>query len=840
MRRGACALAAAAAAQRALAGQVWAAAGGAAWQQPTRCSLHAGAGPGGDGPPAELFDRQRKAAQRDRAAALRCALHRPDPLLRHITERLLDRLEDCVARFPTALVLGGAGEVVAEGLAGGRAGVRRVIHMDTSPAMLALARERAAEYVARHPHSSWPETSYVLADEEHLPLAPGSVDLVVSCLGLHWVNDVPGALAQVRRALKPDGLFLGAMLGGQTLQELRISCSLAQQEREGGVSPFVSPLAQVRDAGNLLTRAALALPTVDVDTFVMRYSGAAALVSHLRLMAEGAALRVASRGALRRDTALAAAAAYQALYCDEEEAEGDHIAATYQVIFMTGWCPSSSTPRAAARGSGTVSFQEMAAALAARGATAGSAAAAAAAAPRVGDGGSSSARREPPRAAMAGSRFLAALPHRMEAVRQFTPSWFTVSMGTGSLGVTIAAFPFRFAGQQPIAWAFWWLAALQFIACSALLAGRALLFPVTLLKLFAHPNQSLFLGAIPMALSTISNGVVIFWTPHFGFSATTAAHVLFWVNLPCVLLCILLMPLTMFIIHTHESHTMSAAWLLPVVPAVVAANSAGVIASALPPEAAEAAVGLLYVGVALLGIGFLLAYQVTTIYYNRLALHCLPAREVIISSFLPVSPMAMTAWAVLNLSAAASHALVDYGRAHPAHALLDPNWLASMAPGWAAVSSALGLFLWGFSTWWLLVAVASVSTLCRTGIPFNLGWWGSVFPVGVWTGVTLHLGRVTHSSALTAIGTGAVCVHAGLWLAVATLTAHRGWTGRLFHAPCLASPDACALRSPSGEEDGVEDACSVDRHLSQAAYARPECSSDGAARGATSPAGAAA
>ncbi|WIA34050.1 hypothetical protein OEZ86_012429 [Tetradesmus obliquus] len=317
----------------------------------------------------DLFDRSQKAAQRDRAALLRRALHRPDPLLLHITERLLDRLEDCLSSFPTAVILGGAGEVVAQGLAGGRAGVQRVIHMDTSQGMLELAKERAAEQQARHPPGHVPETSYVLADEEYLPLADGSVDLIVSCLGLHWVNDVPGTLAQIRRALKPDGLFLGAMLGGQTVQELRICCSLAQQERQGGVSPFVSPLAQVRDAGNLLTRAELALPTVDVDTFVMRYSSAVSLVSHLRLMGESNALQVKRGSGLSRDTALAAAAAYQSLYCDEEE--GDHIQATYQVMFMTGWSPSSSTPKAAKRGSATVSFHEMAEELQKRGAVAG-------------------------------------------------------------------------------------------------------------------------------------------------------------------------------------------------------------------------------------------------------------------------------------------------------------------------------------------------------------------------------------------------------------------------------------------------------------------------------------
>ena len=148
-----------------------------------------------------------------------------------------------------------------------------------------------------------------------------------------------GVMSQCRRALRPDGLFLAAMLGGGTLQELRIACSLAQQEREGGVSPRVSPLAQVRDAGNLLTRAGLAIPTVDVDEIEVFYPDAAALVGHLRRMGESNALRQ-RRHALPRDTALAAAAAYAALFGGEEEEEGREgggggVPASYQV--GVGW-----------------------------------------------------------------------------------------------------------------------------------------------------------------------------------------------------------------------------------------------------------------------------------------------------------------------------------------------------------------------------------------------------------------------------------------------------------------------------------------------------------------------
>jgi len=172
-------------------------------------------------------------------------------------------------------------------------------------------------------------------------------------------------MAQCRFALRPDGLFLGAMLGGSTLEELRISCTLAQQEREGGVSPRTSPLAQVRDAGNLLTRAGLAIPTVDVDDIIVHYRDTVGLARHLREMAETGAL-LQRRAALPRDTALAAAAVYASLFGQQSGGadgvdSGVHhsIPATYQVVYMTGWAPDPSQRKAAKRGSATVSFEDL-------------------------------------------------------------------------------------------------------------------------------------------------------------------------------------------------------------------------------------------------------------------------------------------------------------------------------------------------------------------------------------------------------------------------------------------------------------------------------------------------
>ncbi|KAM3324580.1 putative methyltransferase, mitochondrial [Capsicum chacoense] len=293
----------------------------------------------------KIFDRHLKRKQRDRAAWL---MKPKDSLLDTVAENLLDRLEDCKKTFPTALCMGGSLEAIRR-LLRGRGGIEKLIMMDTSWDMVKLCKDAEQKI----PNDNI-ETSYIIGDEEYLPVKENSVDLVISCLGLHWTNDLPGAMIQCRLSLKPDGLFLAAILGGETLKELRIACTIAQMEREGGISPRLSPLAQVRDAGNLLTRAGFTLPGVDVDEYTVRYSSALELIEHLRAMGETSALLQRSK-VLKKDTALATAGIYESMFA----AEDGTIPATFQIIYMTGWREHHSQQRPSRRGSASVSFQDL-------------------------------------------------------------------------------------------------------------------------------------------------------------------------------------------------------------------------------------------------------------------------------------------------------------------------------------------------------------------------------------------------------------------------------------------------------------------------------------------------
>lgn len=304
----------------------------------------------------EIFDRRVLRRHRDRAAA---GIGAHDFLFREVAERLLDRLEDIRRGFPLALDLGCHHGVVAELLAG-RGGIETLVQADLSPAM---ARKAAAQGTATGGTATGGTAAgraaagrvpTLAADEEALPFADQSLDLVLSVLSLHWVNDLPGTLLQIGRALKPDGLLLAAMIGGDSLGELREALMRAELEIEEGVSPRISPFADVRDIGALLQRAGFALPVVDVDSLTVTYPSALALMRDLRGMGETGTDRNRRRGLTRRATLLRAAALY-------EEAQADaagRIPARFDILYLTGWAPHASQPQPLRPGSARARLAE--------------------------------------------------------------------------------------------------------------------------------------------------------------------------------------------------------------------------------------------------------------------------------------------------------------------------------------------------------------------------------------------------------------------------------------------------------------------------------------------------
>jgi NADH dehydrogenase [ubiquinone] 1 alpha subcomplex assembly factor 5 len=279
-----------------------------------------------------VFDRAAQRARRDRAASATGV----DFLFAEAAERLLDRLEDIDRRFPVALDLGCRDGFLSRTLAG-RGGVELLIQADPSP-----------RFAAR------PAGMRLAADPEFLPFAPATFDAVLSALLLHWTNDLPGALLQLRRALRPDGLLLVSLLGGETLSELRECLMEAELAEEGGVSPRISPFAELRDLGGLLQRAGFAMPVVDSDRLTVTYPDALALMRELRLMGESNAVVERRRSFSRRATLLRAAA----LYAERFGQSDGRIPASFEIVTLTGWAPHESQPRPLRPGSARTRLAE--------------------------------------------------------------------------------------------------------------------------------------------------------------------------------------------------------------------------------------------------------------------------------------------------------------------------------------------------------------------------------------------------------------------------------------------------------------------------------------------------
>jgi SAM-dependent methyltransferase len=258
-----------------------------------------------------IFDRALIRRRQQRAAVLGPVTF----LLDRVAGDLAERVGAVLRRFDLALDLGTPGEAVRAALL--RLGsVGGIVKADTVPDL------RGAD-------------TLVAADEEALPFADATFDLVVSALALQFVNDLPGVFVQVRRALKADGLFLAALLGGETLTELRRSFAAAESEVEGGVSPRVAPFADLRDLGALLQRAGFALPVTDVDRLTVRYDSAFALMGDLRRMGATNALNARRRKPLRRATLHRMAEIYARRFADTD----GRIRATFEVLWLSGWAP---------------------------------------------------------------------------------------------------------------------------------------------------------------------------------------------------------------------------------------------------------------------------------------------------------------------------------------------------------------------------------------------------------------------------------------------------------------------------------------------------------------------
>ncbi|PSN66035.1 hypothetical protein BS50DRAFT_404583 [Corynespora cassiicola Philippines] len=358
-------------------------------------------------------------------------------------------------------------------------------------------------------------------------------------------------------------------------------------------------------------------------------------------------------------------------------------------------------------------------------------------------------------------------------VQNFIPSWFAVTMGTGIVSVLLHSLSTLYQDSyrllNTLSIIFFALNVVLFSLILLVSVLRYTLYPATWELMLRHPAQSLFLGTLPMGFATIVNMFTLICVPRWGGPTIYIAWAMWWIDVAVSVACCFGLPFQMMTKHQNRHETMTAAWLLPIVAPIVAASSGAVLAAALPdPQHALLTIITSYV---LWGTGVPLSMFVLVMYFHRLAVHKLPPQEVIVSVFLPLGPMGQGGYSIMELGTMAMKIFPETQTLHPAAG--DILYVLGFG---------IALILWGFGLVWFFFALASIS---RSKFPFNMGWWGFTFPIGVFGMSSMMIGQELPSAFFRILGTIISVSVILLWLVVASATLKNIIYGNLFSAPCL-------------------------------------------------------
>ncbi|PWZ00444.1 hypothetical protein BCV70DRAFT_199721 [Testicularia cyperi] len=374
-----------------------------------------------------------------------------------------------------------------------------------------------------------------------------------------------------------------------------------------------------------------------------------------------------------------------------------------------------------------------------------------------------------------------------ERVLHFTPSWFSVTMGTGAIATLLNLLPWPSIhnGLRYPALVFLFGDIVLFIVFLAAFLARYAMYPEVLPLTFKHPQKSMFLGTLPMGLIVIISGIAQLGTHEFklGIGFALAASGLWWLATFISLLTAIGIPFSMMTYQKHYFEGITAALLLPIVPPITAAATGSVLSELLYERYPTYSFTILVVSYMVLGIGLPLALLIQVLYFQRLLLFNSPPRDVIISVFLPLGPCGQGGEACLHLGKVALGLF-------PAVSTRDGSGVRQLiSVGEALYGAGLisALLLWGLGIWWLFIGLLTIARELRNGkLGFNMGWWGATFPTASLAICTARLAIELDSLALKIVYTVFTIANILLWLAVAIPTAKGAWTGRLFNAPCLA------------------------------------------------------
>ncbi|KAF2849923.1 C4-dicarboxylate transporter/malic acid transport protein-like protein [Plenodomus tracheiphilus IPT5] len=381
-------------------------------------------------------------------------------------------------------------------------------------------------------------------------------------------------------------------------------------------------------------------------------------------------------------------------------------------------------------------------------------------------------------------------------IRNFSPSWFSITMGTGIVSLLLAAIPFQADWLYWLAVFFLGLNTILFTGAFAISIFRYTVYPEIWTVMIDDSVNSLFLGTIPMGFATLISAWCNLCIPYWGPWAVTFAWVC-WIidSVVAVTVTISLTVLLISASHRQALDRITAVQLLPIAASIVAAGTGARVAEHLPDS--ERALGTILASYVMWGMATPLAMTVLVMYYTRLALHKLPPREIVVSSFLPLGPLGMGGYSITYLGSICRK-------------VFPQTEFFSDMPVAGDIFFIMGVFvaliMWAFGLTWLCFALASIHKL--RPFPFNMGWWGFTFPLGVMALSTLEFGKIFPSLFFRVLGTIFAVAVILLWCVVAAGTARGAWNGRLFYAPCLKN-------LPKKEDDVMKDEAEKEKGMPQ-------------------------
>ncbi|EXJ87434.1 hypothetical protein A1O3_04394 [Capronia epimyces CBS 606.96] len=358
-------------------------------------------------------------------------------------------------------------------------------------------------------------------------------------------------------------------------------------------------------------------------------------------------------------------------------------------------------------------------------------------------------------------------------VRNFSPSWFSVTMGTGVVSLLLITIPYKADWLYWLAVVFFVLNSVLFSLALATSILRYTLYPEIWGVMIADSTNSLFLGTIPMGFATLLESWIFLCCPYWGYWAVTVAWVCWMIDAVVAAAVSVSLPfLLMSQSYQQSLDRITAAQLLPIAATIVAAGAGSEVAEIL--DNPNHALGTLLASYVMWGMATPLALSILVIYYQRLALHKLPPREVVVSSFLPLGPLGMGGYTIMYLGRVAREVFPRVEFFHNLSVAGDVVYVMGVF---------VALIMWGFGLCWLVFALATI--YLTNPFPFNMGWWGFTFPLGVYAISTMTFGVEMPSAFFKILGTILAVAVMLLWCVVAAATAKGAWSGRLFYAPCL-------------------------------------------------------